>query len=291
MSDDIQWNNMPLPLSHWMENNPMGRSRTASKTQLPRGLNFGEPLLLTFDHPSMASGPFRSYLQDQGPDGHLYIDAPTGLSPAPGTPVLISSRNRNSGNIRFASKVLGRKRLHGRIPVLFINPPTKVERRQRRASYRIATGLRTELSWQTFSPKAADHSQAGIIANLSGGGAKLLLRRLPGAERLSISLDPAQDFVEEWAQRQLARANSQGRNFPLDGLEQICAKIRADFANMEVRPVHSRVQSVDKRGPIHALSVAFTQPQEGCFRLVSYLERHSLKRGLAAPSLTLPHAA
>ena len=267
----------------------MDRSRTAPHTRLPRGLNFGEPILLTFNHPSVATGPYRSFLQDFAADGSLCIDAPAGLSPAPGTPVLISCRNRRSGDIRFATKVLGRKRLNGRIPVLLVNRPTRVAQRQRRASYRIATGLKTTLEWQTFEPKLTRHSQGGIIANLSGGGAKVLVRQVPDADLLRLSLDPDRLFLEAWARRQLDRGHAPGR--PLPNLEQLCAKLRAEFVDMEVRPVHTQVESSDRRGPLHALCLAFTQPQEGCYRLVSHLERHDLQKGLISTGLPLPHAA
>ena len=123
-------------------------------------------------------------------------------------------------------------------------------------------------------------SKPAVLTNLSGGGARLFMRWLPDAEILSLSISAPDPFIEEWAMRRAGRLK--GRNAPVfsDPFSEACDQLRAGFADVEIRLAKSSIHYQDERGPIYALAVSFIQPSDGCYRLVHYLERQALQRGV-----------
>ncbi len=57
-------------------------------------------------------------------------------------------------------------------------PPEHVERKQRRAAYRISVTQRALVEWQDPEPPYALIRKPGVITNLSGSGAHVFLRHL-----------------------------------------------------------------------------------------------------------------
>ena len=124
-------------------------------------------------------------------------------------------------------------------------------------------------------------SAHGVVANLSGGGAQLFLRRRPAASRLSLELALPQEFVEEAARRQLTRNGPTLTSTALfrELFRNTCERIRRSFAEMEAQIVHVETRQT-QQGPVYGLSLAFAVPHEGCFRLVTFLERQAIRKGV-----------
>jgi hypothetical protein len=255
--------------------------------RLPDGLRIGERFLLSFDDPTLARSPYHGRLQDLSPDGCLCIDAPYGLRPPRGTPVTLRSLGRDTDERSFSAEVLGSGRLDGRLPVLLVKPPPHLERNQRRGAHRVAVCLRAQAEWKEWSGRPTLVRKPCVIADLSGGGAQVYLRRLPRTENLRLFLTIPDTFVEEWARLQLARQRSAQRNpfAAAPALAEARRKIHAGFNGIYARVVGSRVQhSRASDEPVYAVSVAFAQPHEGCYRLVRHLERQDIRKGISAPS-------
>jgi hypothetical protein len=54
--------------------------------------------------------------------------------------------------------------------------------------------------------------------------------------------------------------------------------IRERFCGLRARVVSCREHSRDERGTVYAISIAFCESQQGCFQLVSFLERQSARK-------------
>jgi len=129
--------------------------------------------------------------------------------------------------------------------------------------------------------------------DISGGGAQLFMRYLPTSERLRLDASAPDSFIEEWALRRISRLKKPARSTSIftDPLQEACTRLRAEFENIECRVVKNSVHSSGERGTIHPLALAFLRPHEGCFRLVSFLERQSLQRGIESPTPSIATAA
>ncbi len=154
---------------------------------------------------------------------------------------------------------------------------------QRRAAHRIDAVLKAQAHWQDSQRRRKGHT--GVLTNISGGGACLFTRARPEFERLHIDVFAPDAFIEEWVLRRVERLHRTARAGTLgtDPLQTMRRALRKEFDHIECRIVESSIYKRDQRGPIHALALAFIHPHEGCFRLVSYLERQALQRGLEAP--------
>ncbi len=267
---------------------------TRRTTELPDPLQIGTRFLLSFEGAGAAGPPYHGRLQDLSADGSLCIDAPAHFQPQRGTQVTLQSLD--TLKYRFSSEVIGYNRLQGRLPVLLVKPPRRIEtvappKPRARSAFRIAACLRTEVTWVEEERKL---SAQGVVANLSGGGAQLFLRCRPAANQLSLELALPQGFVEEAARRQLTRNGPTLTSTALyrELFRNTCERIRRTFAEVEAQIVHVETRETPQ-GILFGLSLAFAMPHEGCFRLVSYLERQAIRKGvtgdpaaLATPSLT-----
>lgn len=264
--------------------------KPASRTpDLPSTLKIGTRFLLSFEGPEAAGPPYHGRLQDWSADGCLCIDAPSHFQPQRGTPVTLKSLDPKSYS--FSSEVMGYNRLKGRLPVLLVKPPRRLEEQPRpRSAYRISAALRAEAQWLEHEETV---TAPGVVANLSGGGAQIFLRRKPAAQTLKLDLTLPQEFIEEAARRQLTRSGSTLTSTALfrELFHGTCKRIRNSFAALEACIVHVEVRQT-QQGPIYGLSLAFASPHEGCFRLVSFLERQAIRKGVTgdpgsrrAPSL------
>ncbi|MBI2502442.1 MAG: hypothetical protein HYW07_04310 [Candidatus Latescibacteria bacterium] len=251
--------------------------KPASRTpDLPKALKIGTRFLLSFEGPDAAGPPYHGRLQEWSADGCLCIDAPSHFQPQRGTPVTLQSLDPKSYS--FSSEVMGYNRLKGRLPVLLVKPPRRLEEQPRpRSAYRISACLRAQAKW---AEQDETLSAPGVVANLSGGGAQIFLRRKPTAQALSLELALPQEFIEEAARRQLTRNGPTLTSAALfrELFHSTCERIRNSFA-LQARIVHVQVRQT-QQGPIYALSLAFAAPHEGCFRLVSFLERQALRKGV-----------
>ena len=259
---------------------------------LPVGLEIGQRFLLAFDDPSLAQTRHQGRLQDVRRN-YLCIDAPAELRPARGTPVTVSSLKEAAREYSFTSEIVGRVRLHGRLPVLLVKPPEHVECKKRRGAYRVSVALQAQVEWTEDEAPGESIIRPGVMTNLSGGGAQLFLRQRPSAEVLNVSVKAPDSFVEEWAKRQVSRGSSPARRpfVGRDPLTQATDKVRAGLSGIQATIVRTRVHTRDHRGPIFALSLAFLKPQESCYRLVRYLERQAAQKGVHTDEGALISAA
>lgn len=251
--------------------------------KLPNGLKIGERFLLSFDDPSLIEAPQTGRLQDMSRDGTLCIDVPAELRPPRGTPVTISSLRKSPSDYRFSSEILGRGRLNGRLPVLLVKAPEVLEKQQRRTAFRMSVALKARVQWSDPAEQDGILDKPAVVTNLSGSGAQIFVRHQPDAKILRLSLCIPDTFTEEWAMRKLGKmAPRQSRPSVFgDPFQQACAELRASFDGIEAHIIKTHKQSEDARSPIHALSVAFCTQQEGCYRLVRYLERQAAQKGIA----------
>lgn len=237
-------------------------------------LEIGERFLLCFEDPEIAPTPQLGRLQDRRADGALYIDVPDELRPPRGTQVKISSLRRHGGGYHFSSEILGRSRLNGRLPVLLVKAPQTIEWQQRRAAYRISVAIKARIEWE--DPQSHQfHLLPAVVIDLSGSGAQVFARQVPQVEFLRLTLSVPDSFVKEWSTRQKSHADSTYADPRL----RIEAQLRAYFESIPARIVRVSQRGKDPR-PLYALSVAFLQPHEGCYRLVRYLERQAAQKGI-----------
>ena len=253
--------------------------------KLPDGLKIGERFLLSFDLADAT--PQSGRLQDMNKEGALCIDVAPECQPPFGTPVTISTMPQSPQEFRFSSEILGRSTLDGRLPVLLVKAPNRLEKQQRRNSFRISAALKSRVMWEEDEML----SKPAALTNLSGGGARLYMRTLPQKDRLLLTIDAPDSFIEEWAMRQVGRLNSSKSHVFSDPFEEACTKLRDGFSDIETRLVKASVYNRDERGPIYALAVSFAQPNDGAFRLVSYLQRQALQRGVHNPAPAVATAA
>ncbi len=264
-----------------------GSHGNGSTCEISDCLRIGERFLLSFDDPELEALPYQGRLQDLRKDGLLCIDAPADVRPPRGTPVTLSSLRQTTDDYTFSSHIHGRGRLKGRVPVLLISPPTRIERTQRRGAYRISVCLRVQTSWlleDETDPlsRGPRVSRPGVLTNLSGGGAQVFLRCRPESEAISLNVAAPTGFVEELAKRRTStNGNSRrGSTIHLDPFLKSCEKIRTRLNRIEAQVAHSRIHLRDSRGTIYAVSVSFAELQEICYQLVRYLERQSIRKGL-----------
>ena len=255
------------------------------RTKLPAGLKIGERFLLSFGLANAASQPGR--LQDMNKEGALCIDVAPEFQPPCGTPVTISTMPQSPQEFRFSSEIIGHSTLDDQLPVLLVKAPNRLEKKQRRNSFRISAALKSRVMWEEDETL----SKPAVLTNLSGGGARLYMRTLPEKERLLLTIDTPDPFIEEWAMRRVGRLSSSKSKIFSDSFEEACAKLRDGFNDIEIHLVKSSVCNRDERGPIYALAASFAQPNNGAFRLVSYLQRQALQRGVQEHTLTMAIAA
>ncbi|MFT5090973.1 MAG: hypothetical protein ACI906_000630 [Candidatus Latescibacterota bacterium] len=245
----------------------------------PQSLKIGDRFLLSFNEPKTGTTQQTGRLQDLK-NGALCIDVDPDCRPPRGTPVSVSSLRTDVSDFHFSSEILGRHRLHGRLPVLLIKAPKQIDDGQRRTSHRVSAALKSEATW--LDDKLGPMNKPGVLTNISGGGARLFMRHLPNAERLHLDACVPESFIEEWALRRVGRLQKSVRNQTIfaDPLQQTCAQLLGEFERIECRIVKSSVHNRDDRGAIHSLALSFLRPHEGYFRLVSFLERQALQRGI-----------
>ncbi len=256
----------------------------------PQPIEIGDRFLLSFDEPGIGTSEQTGRLQDLK-NGALCIDVDPDCRPARGTPVRVSSLRSDISDFHFSSEILGRHRLHGRLPVLLVKAPRQLDKSQRRTSHRIDAALKASVVWS--DSEAGLLTKPGVLTNISGGGAQLFMRHLPNAERLRLDASAPDSFIEEWALRRISRLKKPARGTSIfaDPLQEACTRLRAEFENIECRIVKASVHSRGERGTIHSLALAFLRPHEGCFRLVSFLERQALQRGIEGPAPSVAAAA
>ena len=255
------------------------------RANLPDGMRIGERFLLSFDDPELVAPPYQGRLQDLSKDGLLCIDAPLDLHPPRGTAVTVSSLRHGSDDYSFASEIQGRGRLKGRLPVLLLRPPSQLEQKPRRSAYRVSVCLRAELEClEPFEGDSRLIRKPCVATNLSGGGAQVFARYSPRTEDLRLALTVPSSFVEEVvrSRRGPIRA-SDPRTVALDPFLKTRQRLHERLSGIEARIVSSHLHLRDSRGPITAISLAFTEPQETCYQLVRHLERQSIKKGIGAP--------
>lgn len=245
-----------------------------NKTTTHQALKIGARFLLSFEDPSATASPYPGRLQELKPDGSLCLDAPMHFQPRRGTPVTI--RSLEPASYSFSSEVVGCHRL-GRLPVVQVKPPQRLEQAPLRTAYRVSVCLHASAYWMEGGEQVRE---PGVVANLSGGGAQVFLRRRPAAQALCLDLVVPDAFVEEAARRQLGGASLPNPVLFKELFGGTCERIRAIFAQLRARIVHAQLHQEDPRGAIHALSISFFAPDEGCFRLVRYLERQAIRKGV-----------
>ena len=242
--------------------------------KLPGELKIGERFLLSFHMADNDSNPQLGRLQDLSSDGALCIDVDPKCRPARGTPVTVSSTPQSRVDFCFSSEILGRRQAGDRLPLLLLKAPNTIQKQQRRTSFRISAALKAKVVWdgdETLSKPA-------VLTNLSGGGAQLFMRWLPQTERIQLSIGVPDAFIEEWAKRQVRRINGYNAKTFSIRFKAACDTLRASFEKLETR------LREDDRGPIYALAASFVQPSEESYRLVRYLERQALQRGVQHPT-------
>jgi len=169
--------------------------------KLPDTLKIGERFLLSFDGANASPQPGR--LQDMSKDGALCIDVAPECQPPRGTRVTVSSIPQSPTDFHFSSEILGRRKLDGRVPVLLLKAPNRVERQQRRDAFRISAALKASVAWEEDETLR----KPAVLTNLSGGGARLYMRRLPQTEHLMLSISTPDALLkngrharlDEWA--------------------------------------------------------------------------------------------
>ena len=169
-------------------------------------------------------------------------------------------------------------------------PPNPAVPPQRRGAYRVGVAVNATVAWPNpKNPKSLEGTQ-GVVVNLSGSGAQVRLRHMPPLESVLLSIDPPEAFVEDRARCQLCRPGGPAL-FPAlgsSGFRQIGEDVLASLRSVESRVVHAKAHVIESAGPIFTLSLAFLNPHDGCFRLVRYLERLSLKADGGRFSLLSP---
>lgn len=264
------------------------KAKSGYRANLPEGIHIGQRFLLRFDDPRFAAPPYQGRLQDLSKSGLLCFDAPTQGCPPRGTQVTVHSLQPAGGrSCSFSSSIRGRGRLRGRLPVLLVEPPGQLDppTHQRRA-HRVTVCLRGELAWQEL-PREPSRRHSAVVTNLSGGGAQVFLRHRPDGALADLTLDPPAAFVEESARRTLPRTGLSPRQLSLidNPLAVACERVRSRYAGIRARVATCVLHTQDARGPVYAVSLAFCEPQEGCFQLVRFLERQSLRRGVGEDGL------
>ncbi|MFA6110463.1 MAG: hypothetical protein WDA75_17000 [Candidatus Latescibacterota bacterium] len=248
-----------------------------------QALRVGERFMLRFDDPSLVGEPQIGRLQQLRKDGALCIDVPPALRPRRGTPVQVESLRRPEAECSFASEILGRGRLNGRLPVLLVKAPEAIHWEQRRAAYRISVALKARLEWQ--GPGDEVGSAVAVVTDLSGSGAQAFLRAAVPAEaaRLRLSLAVPDSFVESTLRLRGLQPMVRGSRTPAvdQAWRRAAAELRARFDSIPARVIRGRhADRGDGRG-FCGLALAFLAPHEEAYRLVRHLERQAAQKGLS----------
>ncbi|MGB0604934.1 MAG: hypothetical protein ACPGRY_08260 [Candidatus Latescibacterota bacterium] len=240
-------------------------------------IEIGDPLLITSLSSSTQKIEQVGYLQ-QRKGRALCVDVDPKFRPAKGTPIRVSRLDGSSAQPAFSSEIIGRSRLYGHMPVLLIRD----QQQPAQAAFRIPAGLRTEIYWQRSD--AGYSAKTALLTDLSGEGARLFARSLPDVEEVSIKIALPDGFIEASSTR---RSQHTSRKFSPDAQSTQLQDtqnqaLRDSFSKIECHLVESSVFRRNDLDIIHALSLSFVQPHEGCFRLVRFLERQALQRGAEA---------
>ena len=259
------------------------KAKRGFRANLPDGIHIGQRFLLRFDDPRVEASACQGRLQDLSKSGLLCFDAPVDVRPRRGTPVTVSSlQPRNGRPCAFSSEIRGRGRLHGRLPVLLVEPPEKLDHQHQRGAHRVSVCLRGRVSWRE-APRCPIQRASVVVTNLSGGGAQVFLRQRPKCDYLELTIDAPEAFIEEAARRTLPRTGLSSRRTSISAnpIAQGCDRIRERFSSVQARIAGCRLHTRDDRGSVYAVSVSFCEPQENCFQLVRFLERQSLRKCIA----------
>ena len=265
------------------------KSAKKAITWSPDLLKVGERYLLAFHDPEFAT-PHLGRLQDLNSD-YLCIDAPAELKPPRGTPVTLSSLQPSTSEYSFSSEILGRRRLHGRLPVLLIKRPEEIDKTHQRSDYRVSVTLRSRVEWVAEDQQNSTVSKPAVLTNLSGGGGQVFLRSQPSAKKILVTVDAPDEFIQEWAKRHSTGLPSNRPMICKDPIEDAADRARDQLRNLDARIVTSKICTEDGKGPIYTISIAFLKPQESCYRLVRFLERQALKKGLRGDNHQVATAA
>ena len=268
-------------------------AKTQDGHQLPDGLKIGERFLLSFDDPEISASQHLGRIQDLSSDGYLCVDAPADLSPPRGASVTVRALPKSPKDYSFSSEIFGRRRLHDRVPVLLLKLPPTIDGHQRRGSYRVAVTLKALAGWEENGRPRVTVSKPAVVTNLSGGGAQVFVRQIPASKSLRLTLSAPDDYVEQTVRRRtaklgrLSRRSMAGTNLS----NRSERDIRGGLEAIEARIVNCHLQTTDGRGPVYALAVSFNEPQESCYNLVRFLERHTVGKGLETSECSLAKAA
>ena len=254
--------------------------QASRRHQLPDGVEIGQQFLLRFEDPRVEASAYQGRRHQLSRDGLLCFDAPDDVRPRRGTAVTIQSLRSETKSCAFSSEIRGRGRLGGKLPVLLVEPPSPAAA-YRRDTYRVNVCLRGRMHWRE-TPRTEPVESEAVLTNISGGGAQVYLRNRPTSEWVEVTLEVPQSFVEEQSRRHLPRSGTQMKNLSQarNSMEEAGERVRTQFTRLRARAVNVRLHSRDARGPVFAVSLAFSDKQEGCFQLVRYLERQSLRRGV-----------
>ena len=163
---------------------------------------------------------------------------------------------------------------------------------QRRGAYRVDVAVKASVTWPHPQDPNSPQETLGVIANLSGSGAQIRLRQMPPGDSVLLSINPPDAFVEDRARCQLSRPGGPAL-FPMlgsSGFRQIGESVAASLRSVEARIVCAKAHAIGSAAPIFTLSLAFLHPHDGCYRLVRYLERLSLRSpNLRSPNLRPPN--
>ena len=268
-------------------------AKTQNGYRLPDGLKIGERFLLSFDDPEISAAQHLGRIQDLSSDGYLCIDAPADLSPPQGAAVTVRALPKSPKDYSFSSEIFGRRRLNDRVPVLLLKLPRTIDGHQRRGSYRVAVTLKALAEWEEAGNPGVTLSKPAVVTNLSGGGAQVFVRQSPAAKSLRLTLSAPEEYVEQAVRRRMAKRGRFARpSMASTNLSTGAERdIRRGLEVIEARIVNCRLQTTDGRGPVYALAVSFNEPQESCFNLVRFLERHTVGKGLATSEHPLANAA
>lgn len=249
------------------------------KTHNHTPIQIGDPLLLTCRSSSAKQIEQVGYLQHRR-GGTLCIDVDPEFRPAKGTQIRVSKLEGPKAKTAFSSEIVGRSRLHGHLPVLLIRDPQSPLPDKACAAYSIPAGIRAEIHWE--SNLAEYCAKTALLTDLSGEGGRIFTRSLPDVEKVFLKIVLPDAFVEEWSVPRKQRSQKKHRHSPpgIDPQRRHGNALLDQFSDIECHLVKS---SIFRRGDldlIHSLTLTFDQPHEGCFRLVRFLERQTLQRGI-----------
>ncbi len=254
-----------------MSTRAKSRSVTAVADRVRPGIRF-----LVIDPNAEDSASHFVRLQEIDAQGRFYVDGHE-LALGVGTTVHLFSVGQGA-TVCLEANVEARSRLKGGLPVMVLEPPRKLERRPRRSCFRMQVLLPGHLEWT--DAEGGGNRLPVTVTNLSGGGCRLAAGGAPPAgEDLSLTLDVPEDYVQHLVEQRLER--DPRTRLPTEDplaiawtvrkqLEGALSRLRGDLLNLS--PIAT--------GEAFELAFAFHEPKEQCFRLVHFLQRRALRRGL-----------